>query len=295
MNTLVPKKSKAEFERIQPSFGSSFFVNQFNKQAQNKIPIWHFHPELELVYINGGSGRRHVGHHLSYFSDGDLMLIGSNLPHSGFTDPLSGNHSETIIQMKPDFLGEHFFNLPEMIPVKQLFEKAKMGITFQGIKKIALGKKLEEIPWIDPNKRLLVLLDVLQELAQCKEYTLLNGEGVVLEVSPQDNDRMNTIYNYVRKNFRETITLDEIAALAHMTVPSFCRFFKKKAGKNFTKFVNEYRLVHASKLLSEETTSITEICLASGFNNFSHFNKAFKNFVGKSPSAYRNEVKKMIN
>ena len=51
----------------------------------------------------------------------------------------------------------------------------------------------------------------------------------------------------------------------------------------------------ASKLLSEETTSITEICLASGFNNFSHFNKAFKNFVGKSPSAYRNEVKKMIN
>ncbi len=292
---MTTKKSKAEFESIQPSFGSSFFINQFNTKVQNKIPVWHFHPELELVYINGGSGKRHVGHHLSYFNDGDLMLIGSNLPHSGFTDRLSGNRSETIIQMKPDFLGTNFFDLPEMVPVKQLFEKAKMGITFQGVKKEALGKKLEEIPWLEPRKRLLVLLDVLQELAQCKEYTLLNSEGIMLEVSPQDNDRMNTIYNYVRKNFQRTITLEEIAELAHMTVPSFCRFFKRKAGKNFTRFVNENRLVHASKLLSEETTSITEICLACGFNNFSHFNKAFKLFTGKSPSAYRNEVRKMIN
>ena len=292
---MITKKSKAEFESIQPSIGSSFFINQFNEKIRNRVPVWHFHPELELVYINGGTGRRHVGHHLSYFNDGDLMLIGSNLPHSGFTDRLTGNQSETIIQMKPDFLGEQFFNLPEMIAVKRLFEKAKMGITFQGKKKEALGKKLEEIPWINPTKRLLILLDVLQELAQCKEYTLLNGEGILLEVSPQDNNRMNTIYNYVRKNFRQPIPLEEISELAHMTVPSFCRFFKKKAGKNFTKFVNEYRLVHASKLLSEETTSITEICLACGFNNFSHFNKEFKAFTGKSPSAYRNEVRKIIN
>jgi AraC-like DNA-binding protein len=292
---MTTKKSKAEFESIQPSFGSSFFINQFNKKVQNKAPVWHFHPELELVYINGGSGRRHVGHHLSYFNDGDLMLIGSNLPHSGFTDRLSGNRSETIIQMRPDFLGTHFFDIPEMGGVKQLFERAKMGITFHGETKEKLGIKLEEIPWVEPHKRLLGLLDILQELANSKHYNVLNSEGIMLEVNPQDNKRMNVIYNFVRQNFQRPITLEEIAELANMTVPSFCRFFKRKAGKNFTRFVNENRLVHASKLLSEETTSITEICLACGFNNFSHFNKAFKLFTGKSPSAYRNEVRKMIN
>ncbi len=292
---MTNKKSKAEFENIQPSIGSSFFINQFNKKIQNRVPVWHFHPELELVYINGGSGRRHVGHHLSYFNDGDLMLIGSNLPHAGFTDRLTGNRSETIVQMKPDFLGEHFLGLPEMQAVKQLFEKAKMGITFQGQRKEAIGKKLEELPWVDPYKRLLSLLEILYDLSICNQYTILNSEGIILEVSPQDNARMNTIYSYVRKNFQQAITLEEVADLTHMTIPSFCRFFKRKAGKNFTQFVNEYRLVHASKLLSEETTSITEICLASGFNNFSHFNKAFKIFTGKSPSAYRNAVKKIIN
>lgn len=292
---LGSKKSKAKFESIQPSFGSSFFIKQFSRKSQNKAPTWHFHPELELVYVSEGSGRRHIGQHLSYFNDGDLLLIGSNLPHFGFTDRLTGNASETIVQMKPDFLGEAFFSIPEMQGVNRLFDKAKMGISFHGKIKEKLDAKLKGMADEEPNSRLIHLLEILQELAITKEYTLLNSEGIMLEVSLQDNDRMNTIFDFVRKNFQRAITLDEIADLANMTVPSFCRFFKRKSGKNFTRFVNEYRLVHASKLLSEETTSITEICLESGFNNFSHFNKEFRLFTGKSPSAYRNEVKKLIS
>lgn len=285
---------KAELESIQPSFGSSFLVQQFDDITQNKTPTWHFHPELELVFVSNGSGRRHIGHHLSYFKDGDLLLIGSNLPHFGFTDRLTGNASETIVQMKPDFLGDSFFQIPEMNSVHKLFEKAKLGIAFHGQTKDELGSKLNNLAKMDAYDRLVSLLNILHDLSESREYTLLNGEGVALEVSPQDNSRMNTIFDHVRKHFQQPIPLEEVADLAHMTVPSFCRFFKKKSGKNFTRFVNEYRLVHASKLLSEETTSISEICLECGFNNFSHFNKAFKNFTGKSPSAYRSEVKKII-
>lgn len=292
--TGTVKKAKAAFEAIQPSFGSSFYTKQFNRQTQNKAPTWHFHPELELVYVSEGSGRRHIGQHLSYFNDGDLLLIGSNLPHYGFTDRLTGKASETIVQMKPDFLGTTFFGIPEMQFVVRLFEKAKMGIAFQGATKKSVGAKMNQLELNDPYDRLLCLLDILHELALSDEYVLLNGEGMVLEVSPQDNHRMNTIFEFVRANFKRPISLDEVADLSHMTVPSFCRFFKSKSGKTFTKFVNEYRLVHASKLLSEETTSISQICLECGFNNFSHFNKEFKLFTGKSPSVYRNELKKIL-
>ncbi len=285
---------KAELESIQPSFGSSFLVRQFDEKTQNKTPTWHFHPELELVFVSNGSGRRHIGHHLSYFKDGDLLLIGSNLPHFGFTDRLTGNASETIVQMRPDFLGDSFFQIPEMMSVHKLFEKARLGIAFHGQTKDGLGKRLSQLEKLDTYDRLVSLLNILHDLSVSREYTLLNGEGIAMEVSPQDNDRMNTIFDYVRKNFQQSIALEEVADLAHMTVPSFCRFFKKKSGKNFTRFVNEYRLVHASKLLSEETTSISEVCLESGFNNFSHFNKAFKTFTGKSPSSYRSEVKNLI-
>lgn len=295
MKTKTNRKTKAEFENIQPSFGSSFYVKQFNRQLQNRAPVWHFHPELELVCVSGGSGRRHVGQHLSYFTDGDLLLLGSNLPHFGFTDRLTGNAAETILQMKPDFLGESFFDIPEMKPIKLLFERARMGIVFTGKTKDELSSKIHQLPKDDPQPRLINLLSILNQLAISSEYTLLNSEGIAFEVGTQDSGRMNKVFDFVRQNFQQSITLEEIADLSNMTVPSFCRFFKKKSGKQFTQFVNEYRLVHASKLLSEASNSISEICLESGFNNFSHFNKSFKRFTGKSPSAYRNEFKRIIN
>ena len=88
--------------------------------------------------------------------------------------------------------------------------------------------------------------------------------------------------------------MEEIAGKASMTVPAFCRYFKKATGKTFTKLVNEYRVVHATKLLSESPSSITDICYECGFNNFSHFNKSFKEFTGKSASKYRSEMKRMV-
>jgi AraC-like DNA-binding protein len=98
----------------------------------------------------------------------------------------------------------------------------------------------------------------------------------------------------VKDHFQEPITLDEVSQLVSMTTPSFCRYFKKITNKTFTTFVNEYRLVHASKLLAEMPISINEICYESGFNNFSHFNKSFKAYTGKSASQYRQELKTII-
>jgi transcriptional regulator GlxA family with amidase domain len=52
--------------------------------------------------------------------------------------------------------------------------------------------------------------------------------------------------------------------------------------------------VHATKLLSESNMSITDICFECGFNNFSHFNKLFKEFTGKSASKYRSQMLKLV-
>jgi AraC-like DNA-binding protein len=91
------------------------------------------------------------------------------------------------------------------------------------------------------------------------------------------------------------MSLDEVADLISMTPPALARYFKKNTGKTYTQFVNEYRLVHASKLLAEKPATITDICFESGFNNFSHFNKLFKEYTGKSPSEYRKEFKQMVS
>ncbi|MUP45816.1 AraC family transcriptional regulator [Gramella sp. BOM4] len=287
---------KPTLEKIEPGFGSSFtFRTYYQDHSNNKNTFWHYHPEIELVFVNGGSGKRQIGSHISYYRNGDLILIGSNLPHCSFTDSLTGHQSESVIQMKPDFLGEAFFDIPEMRGIKNLMERAKNGIVYHGETKRSIGKKIEKLRNLDPLPRLLGLLDILKQLEKASNYTILNAEGFILETEFEDNDRINVIFNFVKEEFTRPITLDEISNKVNMTNPAFCRYFKKITGKTFTSFVNEYRLVHAAKLLHEKQISITQVCYESGFNNFSHFNKQFKEFTGKSPSVYRNELKYSVS
>ena len=287
------KAVRPEFEKISPPFGSSISVRRFSEPCRRK-PRWHFHPEIELVYVNGGSGKRHIGNHLSYFGNGELILIGSNLPHYGFTERLSGTKSETVVQMKPDFMGDVFFELPELAEIAKLLERAKMGLSFYGDTRELLGARIEQLLDLEPFGRLLEVISIIQGLAVSNEYDLLNATGLVLEIGMQDNNKINIIYDFVRENFTRVIPLEEIAELVSMTEPAFCRYFKKISGKTFTRFVNEYRLVHASKLLAEQPSSITEICYQSGFNNFSHFNKKFKEFTGRNPSDYRKHFRQLV-
>lgn len=288
------KNIKPAFEKISPEFGTSLRVKQHTEIVENSLPFWHFHPELELVYVNKGKGKRHIGSHLSYFNNSQLILIGASLPHSGFTDRFTTNGSETIVQFKVDFLGEHFFNIPEMSSVKKLFEKAKKGLLFGVETKLVVGSKIEALINYEGIERIIRFLEVLKDLASSSNYTLLNVDGFAFEVEPQDNKKIDLIFGHVSKNFKQPIPLNEIAEKVSMTVPAFCRYFKKATGKTFTQFVNEFRIVHATKLLAEKPTSITDICFESGFNNFSHFNKLFKKFTGKNPLKYRNEMKQLV-
>ena len=286
---------KPTFEAIEPNFGNSFTYQKFDEERLNKNTVWHYHPEIELVYVNGGSGKRQIGSHVSYFTNGDLILIGSNLPHCGLTDKLTGNKKETVVQMKKDFLGSDFFNIPEMKRIQSLFELAAGGIAFSGKTKRKIGEKMEVLEYQTDFQRLLSILNILNELALSEDYKVLNADGFSLKTEVKDNDRINIVFNYVKQNFKEDIPLEKIADMVSMTVPSFCRYFKKITNKTFVQFVNECRLVHASKLLAEQPMSITDVCFESGFNNFSHFNKSFKALNGQKPSEYRNELKKVIS
>ncbi|PWS26499.1 AraC family transcriptional regulator [Pedobacter yonginense] len=288
------KTLKPSFEAIEPSFGSSFRYAKYVQNANNMAHLWHYHPEVEMVYVNGGAGKRQIGSHVSYYTEGDLILIGSNLPHCGFTDTNTGNKNETVIQMMPDFLGDDFLNLKEIVGIKALFDKAKGGIAFGMETKLAVGKRIEMMDEQGPFNKLLTLIGVLKELESTNDYKILNAAGFSMEMQVQDNDRINMVFNYVKDHFQNQISLEAVAEMASMTVPSFCRYFKKITKKTFTRFVNEYRVVHASKLLAEKPISIANISFESGFNNFSHFNKIFKEFTGKSASQYRHELKSVI-
>ena len=287
-------KLKPTFKKITPDFGSSITAIQKTKKRKRSEAFWHFHPELELVYVNKGNGRRHIGNHLSYFNNSQLILIGSNLPHNGFVDRLTSKGKETLVQFHPEFLGDLFNKLPEMKNIAQLVERAKKGILFKKEIKEIVGPKIEKLPKYEGIKRVTKLLEILELLALSADYVLLNENGYMFETQPQDSSKIDKIFKYVNKNYQEHITLDEIADHVSLTVPAFCRYFKKVTGKTFTRFVNECRVFYATKLLTESQSSITDICFECGFNNFSHFNKVFNDIIGKSASKYRGEMRLII-
>lgn len=290
MKTIAPA-----LEVISSSYGSSFTYTKHAGKANSRAHLWHYHPEIELVFIKGGAGKRQIGSHVSYYTNGDLILIGSNLPHCGFTNEQTGNQNEIVIHIKPEFLGEGFFTAPEMKKIQNILSQANAGIAFGGETKRRIGEQIEKMESQLPFERLFTLLSVLNDLDSSEESTVLNADGFSLELYATDSDRINVVFNYVKDHFQEAIAIDEISSMVSMTTPSFCRYFKKISNKTFTAFVNEYRLVHASKLLAEKPISINDVCYESGFNNFSHFSKSFKQYTGKSASQYRNEHKIIIS
>lgn len=289
MNTTKPI-----LQQVNPFMDQSIVARSFEHPDQNIYKYWHYHHELEIIYINKGSGKKYVGSNFSYFSSGELVLIGPFLPHYSFIDPPKEGQIKYSVQMREGFPGVSMLMIPEMQPIKKLLEKAVFGISFFGKTKLKVGRKIEKLIQEDSLEQLLSTLDILKDLALSEEFKVLNTGDFQVDIIPQDYERLQGIFNFVRENFKRQISLDEAADKASMTSPSFARYFKKVTGKTFTHFVNEYRLVHATKLLAETSLSITDICFESGFNNFSHFNKQFKEFASKSPSDYRKELKQVI-
>lgn len=285
---------KARLEKIQPDFGASFVMKEFSNGVVLNKPNWHIHPEYEIVYISNGKGKRHIGDHISFYEDGDLIFLGPNLPHYGFTEDLVENHVEIVVQMREDFLGNDFLSYPEMENIQFLFQLAHRGISFKNEIKHEVGRQLKEMLTMSPFERLLGLLRVLEMMATTTAFQILNATKVGFEVNPRDVNRLAAVFRHVESNFKEEISLNQAADLINMTVPAFCRYFKKTTNKTFTQFLNNYRISYACKLLSNEEISISEVSFESGFNNLSHFNKQFKKIVNCSPKEYRNNQLKIL-
>ncbi len=292
---FIPSIQKPALEKIQPSFGSSISFKRFTDEQPNGIAAWHYHPEIELVYIQSGSGKKHIGNHVSYYNEGTLLLIGSNVPHYGFTDRMTSMNTEVVLQFRPDFLGSAIDEVTEFGRINELLKQSLHGLAYHGKTKEKIGNLLDDMVIMSHFQRLLHTIKVLNIMAKSDEYEILNASKVTIETNQQDKDRIKVIYDFVRENFQQNISLEEMSELTNMTVPSFCRYFKKQSGKTFTQFVNEFKVIHACKLLSETGRSISDICFECGFNNFSHFNKQFKNVTGKNPSEYRAEFRRVIS
>ena len=284
---------KPAFESVKSAVNSSFLVRKFSEKKFSAP--YHFHPEYELTYILTGSGKRYVGNSMQDYSSGDLVLLGTNLPHCWKTeDEAMRNSISVVIHFNRDFLGTDFFEKPEMAVLLQLLDNSNYGLQFTGdnneIKKNIISLSAEK----NSFKRMISFLEILYELSCNRKFVILNKQNYYSTLSKNDKQRINEVIGYIVDNFQNSISLKEAASIANMTTHAFCKYFKRITRKTFMEAVNDYRIDFATRQLTTTNKTVSEIGFESGFNEISNFHKKFKRKVRYSPLIYRNMfLKKM--
>lgn len=276
---------KLQFEKIEPEAGSSFRLIH-HTEAETCRVYWHYHPEYEIVFIPTGDGQRRIGTHVSRYEGGELAFIGPNLPHLNFSYGKEGQYEEIVVQLRDDFLGDTFLQKPELEAIRRLFERSHRGLTFGADTKRRVGPWLAQMPDLPPFERMLTLLQVLQQLANAPDAEPLHTDSLRFDLNPREQERINRVCQYVEQHYAQPLDVRAVADLVSLTVPAFCRYFKRVMQLTFTDFVNEYRVGQARRLLHSSRT-VADVGFAVGFNNVSHFNKTFRSVTGQTPSTYR--------
>lgn len=280
---------KIQFEAIQIKEESSFRILQ-TPHLQD-FYMWHSHPEYELLYIEAEAGPRRVGSHVSQYQKSDLVFIGPHVPHLNFDYGLKVPYRKMVVQMKEDFLGSTWSEVPELHAIKELFERAKIGIVFEGEKKEALGQRLMALPDKSHFDQFIEILSIFQVLAKEMQWVYLNEAATWENPSQRDQQRWRLVKEWVENHYMGAIPLQEIAEHCHLSKEAFCRYFKAKTQLSFTNYVNQYRITQAKKMLVQDL-SIGDIAFACGFDSLSYFTKIFKRTIGMSPNQYRKKILK---
>ena len=252
----------------------------------------HFHSEYEIIYIKEGTGTRFLGNSITKFQAGDILLIGSNLPHFMKSDEEyhSGNTDlrvkGTIIQFEKEFMYSAINHYPHFIKIKNLFQESQRGIYFAAANFPKLQDLIEKIPLENGLNQLMLFLEILKEMSETENRQTISTTDFVNETI-YDTARIDKIISYLNKNYTRNISLDEIASFAAMNSSAFCRYFRSKTGKSFKNYILDMRIGYACKLLLMEDISISQLSIQCGFETISHFNKTFKKNTGYVPSQYR--------
>jgi AraC-like DNA-binding protein len=253
---------------------------------------WHFHPEVELTCIAASRGIRFVGDRSSRFDEGDVVLVGPNLPHSWVRDAGEDvrRARAIVIQFHPNFLGEHFFHAPELTALGRLLERAAVGLEARGRTRQLVAERMLALTAISGARRLIAVLSILDLLAESRELRPLASPTFRPRLDIHASERIDRVYRYLLRNFRNSVRLADIAKVASMTESAFCRTFRRDVGRPPFSVLGEIRVGHACKLLSETNEPVAHICFESGFGNLSHFNRQFLRVTGLTPRAYRKAI-----
>lgn len=282
---------KPLLEKSIESLNQSFLVKKLQEPFFD--PNWHFHPHYQLFTVIKGTGTRFIGDDIRHFEEGDTVFLGPNMPHlwrsdRNYFEKESQLQTEGIVvYFKEDFLGNDFFEKPEMFDIRSFLKNSERGLDLTGTLGVEMVSDLKELLGLTGFEGISKLLSILHKLSVTNDYQYISSSNYTNTHKISETERMRIVHEYVLKHFKENINLSTVASLSNMTEAAFCRYFKSRTNKTFSDFVKEIRIGNACKILQDENKSISQTCYESGYNTVSNFNNQFKSLKGVSPLQYQ--------
>lgn len=276
------------------SSDSKLFKVEFQENNKDFYYPWHYHSELELAFILSGKGVRYVGNSIENFYDEELVLLGSDLPHTWNNQ---GDQEQPVtaivIFLKEEFLDKTWMQSIEFEAIKKLLTAMSKGIKVDKASTLRLKPKFFDLLKATEFEKLIILFQILQDLATSSNYRYLCEQEFTCDLNDIEKKRINVVYDYIQKHHLQQITLTDIASKVNMSEEYFSRFFSKTMKKPFFEFLNEYKINQACKLLIETDKQVSEVCYASGFESIPFFYRQFKKFKNCQPKNYRFNYQKI--
>lgn len=253
---------------------------------------WHYHTEFEITYVHRGQGIRMVGDNVSYFQEGDFVLMGSNVPHTWISDDDFNEQPHqmevVVLQFLPRLFPDEWVGLSSMSVLKLLLNKAKRGVYFSDSYRKEAAQRIISIANMQGFEQFVATLQLLNFLGEDEQTKLLISPAYTPTLNNKTEQRLLHVCQYIHEHFTEAIKLQELARLANMNTTSFCRFFRQSTGQTASEYIGDLRIGKASNLLlNDPNMAITEIAFRSGFNNQALFNRQFLKRKKMTPSTFR--------
>ncbi|KAF0812903.1 Bifunctional transcriptional activator/DNA repair enzyme AdaA [Andreprevotia sp. IGB-42] len=278
---------RPQFEHVTVPGGASWAL------LWRELPVlpfeWHYHPEYELTFTVNARGQRYVGDHFADFDDGDLVLVGPNLPHTWSSNtPLDGSRPmlAVVVWFTRAWVDKLVDGMPELQPLRLLASHAAQGLAFSPAVAARVRPLLLSLNELSAARRIPVLLDALLQLSADSHAQTL----AALAATPaQDSsrDRLARILERLHSHFAEPLSVAALAGHAALSVGAFHRFFKRHTGKTVLEYQAQLRIGHACQLLIQTAKPVGVIASEAGWNNLAHFNRQFLAAKGITPKAFR--------
>ncbi|TWE08511.1 xylan 1,4-beta-xylosidase [Neobacillus bataviensis] len=251
-----------------------------------KSNLEHAHRDIELIYMIKGQLQVKITNNIYHLNTSDFILVNSNEFHS--------------FQSQKDnlFVVFHFnyLELSSLLGQKNLlfscnsneqshFLDSEFRKVIEELLSVYMQQRNDsEVESLEKTFKLISLL----KLHYLKSTNLLEPQSY--STSKGQNERLIEIMEYIQSNYREPLTLEEVAGLHFISVPYLSKFFKKQTGKTFSQYINEIRLAHAVNELVNTDKPITRIALDNGFPNLAAFNRVFNESYQLKPVEYRKQM-----